>query len=200
MGRESFAAVAHVALAASSSKARGVCRGDRLTGISEFLPARTDELRTDCLVIDPLFAPISRRPTCRCVQVPTDQIRRVVWEEQHQRLFRPNTLYYRDGRQTTFRSLRWSSSSVRLLVEQGVEEVAWTTSPKCNSPNAIPWEEYADQLAVLMPDLAGKLVRLKPRGACGSLRRSMVFSRDRRRRQAGIAIAHHAAGVEHRRR
>lgn len=141
--------------------------GDRLTGrIIEFLPARTDELRRpDCLVIDPLLAPDQPTPDVPLrVQVPTERIRRVVWEERTPRLFRPNTLYYRDGRQTTFRSLRWSASSVRLLVEQGVEEVAWDDIAEVQFAERDPWEEYADQLAVLMPDLAGKLVRFETTG------------------------------------
>ena len=157
--------------------------GDRLTGrIIEFLPARnnflTDELRRpECLVVEPLVAPDQPTPDVPVrLHVPVERVRRVVWEERTPRMFRPNTLYYRDGRQTTFRSLRWSPGSVRLLVEQGVEEVAWDEVAEVQLAERDPWEEYADQLALLTPDLSSKLVRFE---TTGGLRMTVSLDRIR---------------------
>ncbi len=70
-------------------------------------------------------------------------------EESTYRPYRPGAFFYRDGRRTTFRSLRWESGKLKLLLEQGVEEVAWEDAAEVHLPERDPWDEYVDQLAVL---------------------------------------------------
>ncbi|MGC3972268.1 MAG: hypothetical protein QM775_34495 [Pirellulales bacterium] len=173
--------------------------GDRLPGrIIEFLPASAGELRRpDCLVVEPLVAPDQPTPDVPVrVHVPVERIRRVVWEERTPRLYRSNTLHYRDGRQTTFRSLRWNAGGVRLLVEQGVEEIPWDEIAEVQLAERDPWEEYADELALLTPDLTSKLVRFETTGGVRLTTSLERILRDGRRQQAGDAVARHAAGME----
>lgn len=156
--------------------------GDRLSGrIVDYLPAVTDGVtRPACLVVEPILAadePLPDEPAR--VRVPLDRIRRVVWDEATYRPYRPGAFFYRDGRRTTFRSIRWSSGSLRLLLDQGVEEVAWEDAAEVHLPERDPWEEYVDQLATLMPDGEGRLVRLETPG------RTRVTVSPRRLRASG---------------
>jgi len=141
--------------------------GDRLTGrVVEYRPEVTEGIvQPASLVVEPRLAvdePLSEESVR--VRVPLDRVRRVIWEESTYRPFRPGTFFYRDGRRTTFRSLRWSPGVVRLLVDQGVEEAAWDDAAEVHLPERDPWEEYADQLAVLTPDLTARLVRFATPG------------------------------------
>ena len=138
--------------------------GDRVTGrVIEFLTAGTDGPgRPDCLVVEPVMAPdepLTELPPR--LRIPITRIRRVVWEERHPRPYRPNTLVYRDGRQIAFRSLRWLPGEVRLLVEQGTESIAWDDIAEVHLSERDGWEEYADQLAIIAPDAASKLIRIE---------------------------------------
>ncbi|MCE9608046.1 MAG: NPCBM/NEW2 domain-containing protein [Planctomycetia bacterium] len=136
--------------------------GDRLTGrVVEYLPEEADGLdRPACLVVEPLTAVDRPMPDVPVrMRVPVERLRRVVWEERTPRPLRPNTLFYRDGRQTVFRSLRWAPGGVRLLVEQGTEEIGWDDIAEVHLSEGDPWEEYAGRLAILSPDGAARLVR-----------------------------------------
>lgn len=135
--------------------------GDRLPGrVVEFMPEATDGMdRSACLVVEPFTAPDRPMPDIPVrLRVPVERLRRVVWEERTPRTFRANSLYYRDGRQTVFRSLRWVSGGVRLLVEKGTEEILWDDIAEVHLGDGDPWEEYADQLAIVAPDGAARRV------------------------------------------
>ncbi len=141
--------------------------GDRLTGrVVEYLPETTNgPSRPAALVIEPRAAvdePLADEPVR--IRVPIERIRRVVWHESTFRPYRPDTFFYRDGRRTTFRSIRWSPEGLKLLVEQGVEEVAWDDAAEVHLAERDPWEEYADQLSVLTPDASARLVRFETPG------------------------------------
>jgi len=141
--------------------------GDRLTGrVVEYLPeASTGPSRPASLVIEPRAAvdePLADEPVR--IRVPIERVRRVVWHETSYRPFRPDTFYYRDGRRTSFRSIRWSLEGLKLLVEQGIEEVAWDDAAEVHLGERDPWEEYADQLAILTPDATSRLVRFETPG------------------------------------
>lgn len=138
--------------------------GDRLTGrVVEFVPAADDGMdRPACLLVEPLTAPDRPIPDVPIrVRVPVERLRRVVWEERTPRTLRPNTLFYRDGRQTSFRSLRWAPGGVRILVEKGTEEIGWDDVAEVHLSEGDAWEEYADRLAILSPDASARLVRFE---------------------------------------
>jgi hypothetical protein len=141
--------------------------GDRLTGrVVDYLPEVTEGVnRPACLVIEPILAadePLPDEP--ERIRVPLERIRRVVWEESTYRPYRPGAFFYRDGRRTTFRSLRWESGKLKLLLEQGIEEVAWEDAAEVHLPERDPWDEYVDQLAILMPQADGRIVRFETPG------------------------------------
>jgi hypothetical protein len=138
--------------------------GDRLTGrVVEYLAEATvGPARPACLVVEPVLAPdepVADVPAR--LRLPIERIRRVVFEERTPRPYVPNTLVYRDGRQMSFRSLRWAPGEVRLLVEQGVENVGWDDVAEVHLAERDPWEQYADQLAILSPEATSRLVRLE---------------------------------------
>ncbi len=137
--------------------------GDRLTGrVVEYVPAADDGMdRPASLLVEPLTAPDRPIPDVPIrVRVPVERLRRVVWEERTPRTLRPNTLFYRDGRQTSFRSLRWAPGGARILVEKGTEEISWDDIAEVHLSEGDPWEEYADRMAILSPDASARLVRL----------------------------------------
>lgn len=138
--------------------------GDRVTGrVVEFLPASTvGPNRPDCLVVEPVSAPDEPVPDLPArLRIPIERIRRIVWEERTSHPYRPNSLLYRDGRQVSFRALRWLPGEVRLLVEQGTESISWDDIAEVHLAERDPWEEYADQTAVTTPDGIARLVRLE---------------------------------------
>lgn len=141
--------------------------GDRLTGrVVDYLPEIIDGVsRPASLVIEPILAadePLPDEP--ERIRVPLDRIRRIVWDEPTYRPYRPGAFFYRDGRRTTFRSLRWEGDKLKLLLEQGVEEVAWEDAAEVHLPERDPWAEYVDQLAVLLPQGEGRIVRFETPG------------------------------------
>lgn len=143
--------------------------GDRLTGrVVEYLPEATSgPNRPAAMVVEPLLAvdePLADEPIR--IRVPIERVRRVVWDDPlpTPRPYRPGTFFYRDGRRTTFRSLRWEPGVVKLLLDQGVEEVKWDDAAEVHLVERDPWEEYADQLAVLSPDATAKLLRTETPG------------------------------------
>ena len=141
--------------------------GDRLTGrVVDFLTDSEDGLdRPACLVVEPFTMPDQPMPNVPVrLRIPVDQLRRVVWEERTPRSLRPNTLYYRDGRQTSYRSLRWTVGGVRLLVEKGTEEVLWDDIAEVHLAAGDAGEEYATQSAILSPDGTARIVRFETSG------------------------------------
>ena len=88
-------------------------------------------------------------------------LRRIVWQKREHGTYRPGTLFYRDGRQIGFRGLRWSKTSVRLLVEQETRDVAFDEIAELHLPLVDPWEAWFQQLAALLPDLSGFILQVE---------------------------------------
>ncbi len=88
-------------------------------------------------------------------------LRRIVWQKREDGRYRPGTLFYRDGRQVGFRGLRWSKTSVRLLVEQETRDVAFDEIAELHLPVVDPWEAWFQQMAAVLPDLAGFLMQVE---------------------------------------
>ncbi|HEY2250559.1 MAG TPA: NPCBM/NEW2 domain-containing protein, partial [Planctomycetaceae bacterium] len=88
-------------------------------------------------------------------------LRRVVWQKRDEARYRPATLFYRDGRQIAFRSLRWSKTSVRLLVEQETRDVPFDAIAELHLPKVDPWEAWFQLLAALLPDLSGFIIQVE---------------------------------------
>jgi len=99
-------------------------------------------------------------PVRNRVRVTTRWVRRIVWQPVADR-YQPGTLFYRDGRQFGFRSLRFEPGAVRLLRKQEILEVPLGDIAELHLPKVDPWEAFFEQLAVLNPDCATRLMRVE---------------------------------------
>jgi hypothetical protein len=88
-------------------------------------------------------------------------LRRVVWERRQRSTYEPGTLFFRDGRNLRFRSVRWGRGEVRLLLEEGISRVSFDQIAELHLARVDPWEAYFEELAVLSPDTSSRLMRLE---------------------------------------
>jgi hypothetical protein len=111
------------------------------------------------------------------VRVSTAWIKRVVWEPRRGTRYEPGSLFFRDGRQTSFRAARWTEGGVRLLEEHGTVLVTFDQIAELHFPLADPWSTYLGQLAILSPEAAAWLLHIETVGglkATASTTRSRV--------------------------
>ena len=139
--------------------------GDRLPGrVSEYRVGPESIFRKSppSVVVIPDAAidwPETKRPSG--LPVLTRWVRRIVWQKREESRYRPGNLFYRDGRQVGFRGLRWSKTSVRLLVEQETRDVTFDEIAELHLPSVDPWEAWFQQLAAILPDLSGFLMQVE---------------------------------------
>jgi hypothetical protein len=137
--------------------------GDRLPGrVVEYRTGAESQLSRipPCLVVVPTAAvdwPDAPRPFG--ISVTTRWLRRVVWQRRDDTRYRPGTLFYSDGRQVEYRSVRWQKNSVKILVDQESREVPFSQIAELHLPRLDPWDAWFHQLAALAPDLTGLLMQ-----------------------------------------
>jgi hypothetical protein len=102
-----------------------------------------------------------RTPPRESLRATTRWLRRVVWQRRGDERFAPGTLFARDGRQLKFRSLRWQQTAVRVLLEEGTAELPFSQIAELHLPRQDPWNACYEQLAILSPDGAARLVHLE---------------------------------------
>lgn len=95
------------------------------------------------------------------LRVLTRWLRRLVWDRRGGNQYEPATLFYKDGRQLAFRSLRFNSDGVSVLTDSDRREVRFTDLAELDMPRQDWWEAYFEQLAVLTPDCKSRLTRLE---------------------------------------
>jgi hypothetical protein len=88
-------------------------------------------------------------------------VRRIVWTKGSVRPLEPGTLFYQNGRRLAFQGLRWQHDAVRVLVENGVREVPLAELTEIHLPRNDPWQSYCQELAMVNPDCAARMVRLE---------------------------------------
>lgn len=138
--------------------------GDRLPGtVVGFRPAADSPTSSlpPHLVVEPDpaldFPDGPPRPRLRVLLRPA---RRIVWEARGPGALRPGTVFYRDGRETSFRSIRFAGTSIRLLLEDGTAEAPFGQVAEIHLPRLDPWESYIEEVAVLSPAGEGLLSRI----------------------------------------
>lgn len=140
--------------------------GDRLPGrVVGFRRASDDSdgaLPAHLLIEPELVSRAATAPTGARTYLRVDprDVRRVVWQSSSDG-YHPGAAYLRDGTRVRFRSLRWSESAVRLLVDDGAQEIPFGRLAEIHLPETDPWEAYFSQLARLSPDGQGRLVQLE---------------------------------------
>jgi hypothetical protein len=137
--------------------------GDRLPGrVTEFHSGSGSLFRKTppCVIVVPAAGvdwPETRR--VEGIPVMARWLRRVVWHKRDDSRYRPGTLFYLDGRQIEFRSVRWLKTAVRLLIDQETREVPFGQIAELHLPRLDPWDAWFHQLAALAPDLSGWLMQ-----------------------------------------
>jgi len=97
----------------------------------------------------------------RQVRVLTRWLRRIVLTSRSGHPLSPGTVFYAAGGSDRFRSMRWSRSGVRLLLDSGVRLVPFTSIAELHLPARDPWDTYFEQLAVLLPGGGGRLRKVE---------------------------------------
>jgi hypothetical protein len=115
--------------------------------------------------------PDSLRPHLRILP---GSITKIVRRAQAGRLPRPSTAWLADGRTLTFHAWRWQGSGIRLLTDSGVHQVPLEELDEIHFPQAGSLETYFASLAVLLPQVQGRLLLCR---AAGGLRATVSSDR-----------------------
>jgi len=157
--------------------------GDRLPGrVVEFVAGSTKPWASAPahLIVhargleDPGSSERSRR-----VRVLIDFVQRVVWRGA-QRPWRPRTVFLRSGGEIAYRRLRWLDGSLQLLTADGVQTISFEDAAEVHLAPPDHWQTYYRTLAMLCPDLSGRMVSLENRDgvvATGSTRTFQASAR-----------------------
>lgn len=95
------------------------------------------------------------------IRVLTRWLRRIVWERRSTDGYQPSTLFYRDGRQLAFRSIRFNREGVTVLTESERRDVRFSDMAELHMPRLDWWDAYFEQVALLTPDCKARLTRLE---------------------------------------
>jgi hypothetical protein len=115
------------------------------------------------------------------LRVSMEWIRRIVWTPVATS-YQPQTLFFTDGRELSFRAVRFGETSLKVLGDDGIREVALGEVAELHMPAVDPWEAYFQQLAVLSPEGASRLVQLE---TSGGLRLTCSLERFQARARSG---------------
>src|SRR5688572_7246659 len=100
----------------------------------------------------------------KSLRILTRWLRRVVWEARGTERYQPGTLFHRDGRQLSYRAVRWQTDSVRLLLADGPSEIPFSQIAELHLPLQDSWEAYCEQLAIISPECSSRLMRVEGEG------------------------------------
>jgi hypothetical protein len=114
------------------------------------------------LLVEPT-TPVNRPdgPPRGTVRILTRWLRRVVWQRRSNDQYEPSTLYFKDGRQLSFRSIRFRSDSVSALTDSGRREIPLSDLAELHMPPMDWWNAYFEQVAMLTPDCKLRLMRMQ---------------------------------------
>lgn len=94
------------------------------------------------------------------VRVTLPWIERIVWQRVSER-YQPRTLFLRDGRQLTFRSVRFAQDRIQLLLASGIRDVPLDEVAELHMARVDPWDAYFGQLAAFGPDRQARIAYLE---------------------------------------
>jgi hypothetical protein len=95
------------------------------------------------------------------LRVSTLWLRRIVWRPVAGDRYEPGTLFTREGRRLAYRSLRFNATGVRLLLDEGTQNVPFADMAELHLPRSEPWDAYLEQVARLSPNGAARLIRIE---------------------------------------
>ena len=124
----------------------------------------TYETLGEYLIVEPLIqVDFPGQPTTPFLRISTDWLKRVVFDEKAgiPTQWLPGTVFLHDGSRITYRVVRWSSSGPSLLTDSGVKNLLYSQVAELHLPQRDEWGTYFEQLAVLSPDLASRLIQVE---------------------------------------
>ncbi len=136
----------------------GDCLPGRVVGYSDGTEGPYRRLAPHMTVA--VSTPVDRPdgPSRSNLRVTLPWLKRIVWQRVTHR-YQPRTLFLADGRQVTFRSVRFSAAGVQVLREGGIREFGLGETAELHFPPIDPWDAYFDQLSGLSPGPGARLVR-----------------------------------------
>jgi hypothetical protein len=163
------------------------CGGDRLPGrvIAAYNATQSPAETLPSYLLVAADSSLDRpgTPARTGLRIPTRWVRRVVWQPIASR-YQPGTLFHRDGRQSAYRLLRWGDESVRLLREEGVEEVPLAAIAELHLPVQDAWDACFEQWAGLGPGGRTRIVQLETSRGLRVTSSGERFQADRNRAEA----------------
>ena len=91
------------------------------------------------------------------VRARVQDLRRVVWRRRGTEGYFPGTIFYVDGREARFRSLRWSDDGVIVLLADGPRRAPFNDIAELHLPRADNWHTYYTALAIKNPACDARL-------------------------------------------
>jgi hypothetical protein len=136
----------------------GDCLPGRVVGFDDGAGAADRRLAPHVAVAPSLGVDWPDGPSRPSVRVVLPWLRRIVWQRAADP-YRPRMLFLTDGRQLSYRSVRFSASAVQVLREEGIREFALGEVAELHFPPVDPWDAYFEQLAALGLAPGTRLVR-----------------------------------------
>jgi len=138
----------------------GDCLPGRVIGFRDGTEEADERLPPHLLVAASVRTAWPERLSHPEVRATLPWVRRIVWQrvaDRHQ----PRTLFFADGRQLEFRSIRFTATGLQVLRQDGVQEFTFGDLAEVHLPTMDPWEAYFQQLAALGLESDTRLVRLE---------------------------------------
>ena len=154
-----------VPLAAAPAALVELWLGDALPGVVTAFRPRGDspyEAIPGHLIVEPL--PDSGVGFEGTARISVRWVRRVVWQRRGVDEYKPGTIFLRDGSRQRFRAARWEAAAVRLLLDDGTRAVPFSQIAELHLPRKNAWDNYAEQVAALLPNDSARLLRLECAG------------------------------------
>lgn len=95
------------------------------------------------------------------LRVTLDHVRRVVWHSVAGQHLIPGTVWRRDGKSTSFRSLRWNEKQLQVLGKDGLKTVPFDELAELHLPSKDEWQLTVQRLAVLSPKLDSSIIQVQ---------------------------------------
>jgi hypothetical protein len=139
----------------------GDCLVGRVTGFISGQESLYEAKEPQLLVAPAVEISGPGNPQAQQVAVVARWARRIVLDRRTAQRYMPGNLFYRDGRQTPFRRIRFRGQSVLLLAAAGPVEVPLDDIAEIHLPAVDPWSAYFEQLAALGVGATDRLVRVE---------------------------------------
>ncbi len=132
--------------------------GDRIPGHPDAYVPEGVEYQADIpehFLITPSF-PFRRSTNSRYrsdIRVRRDFVRKIVWEQMPALIDRhvPATVFLKNGREITFRAIRFSEGGIHLLVDRERMSFGFHEIAELHLEIESPWESHLQELAILFP-------------------------------------------------